>query len=45
MNAVLDWVMIFPLGWGVRGAAIATSISIMFGGIIAMSYLLFLPRP
>ena len=44
MNAVLDWVMIFPLGWGVRGAAIATSISIMFGGIIAMSYLLFFAK-
>lgn len=41
MNIVLDWVMIFPLGWGVKGAAIATSISIMTGGIIALSYLLF----
>ena len=41
MNIVLDWVMIFPLGWGVKGAAIATSLSIMTGGIIALSYLLF----
>lgn len=41
MNIVLDWVMIFLLGWGVKGAAIATSISIMAGGIIALSYLLF----
>lgn len=41
MNIVLDWLMIFPLGWGVKGAAIATSISIMTGGIIALSYLLF----
>ena len=44
MNIVLDWVMIFPLGWGVKGAAIATSISIMTGGIIAISYLLFYAR-
>lgn len=41
MNVVLDWVMIFPLGWGVRGAAIATSVSVIFGGIIVMSYSLF----
>ena len=44
MNIVLDWVMIFPLGWGVKGAAIATSVSIMAGGIIALAYLLFYAR-
>lgn len=44
MNIVLDWVMIFPLGWGVKGAAIATSISILTGGTIALSYLLFYAR-
>ena len=44
MNIVLDWVMIFPLGWGVKGAAVATSISIMTGGIIALAYLLFYTR-
>ena len=44
MNIVLDWVMIFPLGWGVKGAAIATSISIMTGGVIALAYLLFYAR-
>lgn len=44
MNIVLDWVMIFPLGLGVKGAAIATSISIMAGGAIALSYLLFYAR-
>ena len=44
MNIVLDWVMIFPLGWGVKGAAVATSISIMTGGIIALAYLLFYAR-
>lgn len=41
MNIMLDWLMIFPLGLGVKGAAIATSISIMAGGLIALSYLLF----
>lgn len=25
LNIVLDWVMVFPLGMGVRGAALATS--------------------
>lgn len=41
VNAVLDWVFIFPLGMGVKGAAIATSISVVVGGVIAMTYLLF----
>lgn len=40
-NAVLDWVFIFPLGMGVKGAAIATGISVVVGGIMAMVYLLF----
>lgn len=40
-NAVLDWVFIFPLGMGVKGAAIATGISVVVGGLIAMIYLLF----
>ena len=33
--------MIFLFGWGVKGAAIATSISIISGGIIALAYLFF----
>lgn len=44
LNGVLDWLMIFPLGWGLRGAAIATSISIMTGGVIALTYLLFFAK-
>ena len=36
LNALLDWVFIFPLGMGVKGAAIATSISIIVGGIMAL---------
>lgn len=41
LNAVLDWLFIFPLGMGVKGAAIATCISIIIGGIMALVYLLF----
>lgn len=41
INVVLDWVFIFPLGWGVMGAAFATSISFFIGGTIAILYLLF----
>lgn len=44
LNALLDWVFIFPLGMGVKGAAIATSISIATGGFIALVYLLFFAR-
>lgn len=39
MNVVLDYVFIFPLGMGVRGAALATFMSCMAGGIMVMGYL------
>lgn len=39
MNVVLDYVFIFPLGMGVRGAALATFLSCMAGGIMVMGYL------
>ena len=39
-NAILDWLFIFPLGMGVKGAAIATALSISLGGIMALVYLL-----
>ncbi|MDE6669443.1 MAG: MATE family efflux transporter [Muribaculaceae bacterium] len=38
LNIVLDWWMVFPLGMGVRGAALATSISCIVGGIMAVAY-------
>lgn len=41
LNAILDWLFIFPLGMGVKGAAIATMMSISVGGIMALVYLLF----
>ena len=44
LNIVLDWLFIFPLGMGVKGAAIATMISLIAGGLMAASYLLFFAR-
>lgn len=44
INVVLDWLFIFPLGLGVTGAAAATTLSLVFGGIICMGYLLFHAR-
>lgn len=41
LNVLLDWLFIFPLGMGVEGAAIATSISISVGGFMALGYLFF----
>ncbi len=39
INLVLDWIFIFPLQWGVMGAAVATSISLVAGGGVAVMYL------
>ena len=36
LNVLLDWLFIFPLGWGVMGAAFATAISVSVGGGIAL---------
>lgn len=44
LNAFLDWVFIFPLEMGVKGAAIATTISITVGGVMALAYLLFFAK-
>lgn len=38
VNVILDWVFIFPLGMGVKGAAMATSISCVLGGMMALFY-------
>ena len=40
LNAILDWVFIFPFGLGVKGAAMATSISCFVGSSIAVAYML-----
>lgn len=38
INIVLDYVMIFPMGMGVTGAAVATSISCVIGGLMVLAY-------
>lgn len=38
INIVLDYVFIFPLGMGLKGAGIATFISVLVGGIMVMIY-------
>ena len=44
LNMILDWLFIFPLDMGVKGAAIASSLSTFTGGIMAITYLLFYSR-
>ncbi len=40
VNIGLDWLFIFPLGMGVAGAAIASTISMAVGAVIALVYLI-----
>ena len=42
LNILLDWLFIFPLQMGVKGAAIASMLSITVGGLMALYYMLFL---
>lgn len=44
VNVLLDWIFIFPLGWGVMGAAFASTLSVAIGGLIVIVYLLFYAR-
>lgn len=39
INIVLDYLFIFVFGWGLMGAAFATSIGTMFGGLMTILYL------
>ena len=39
LNILLDYLFIFPLGWGMKGAAAATGISVTVGGFMTMIYL------
>ncbi|MDE5989256.1 MAG: MATE family efflux transporter [Duncaniella sp.] len=41
LNVILDYLFIFPLGMGIRGAALATFLSCMAGGFMVMIYLGF----
>lgn len=38
VNLVLDWLFIFPMGMAVKGAAIATSIACIVGGLMSIAY-------
>lgn len=38
-NAFLDWLFIFPLGMGVKGAAIATTIACLISAAMALVYI------
>lgn len=38
LNIVGDYILIFPMGMGVKGAALATSTSIIVGGLMTMAY-------
>lgn len=38
INIALDWWLVFPMDMGVRGAALATSLSCCVGGVMAVAY-------
>lgn len=44
INIVLDYVMLFEWGWGLRGIAIATAIGNWFGGLMVLYYMLFMAK-
>lgn len=44
LNLVLDWLFIFPLNMGVKGAAMASSIATAVGGVMALIYLFFFAK-
>lgn len=41
LNIFLDWWMVFPLDMGIRGAAVATSISCIVAGLMVLTYFVF----
>ena len=41
LNIFLDWLMVFPLAMGIKGASIATSISCIVGGLMVLTYFIF----
>lgn len=43
-NIVLDWLMIVVFGWGLIGAAVASTLSMFIGGMVAMWYMFFAAR-
>ena len=41
LNIFLDWYMVYPLAMGIKGAAIATSLSCIVAGIMVVAYFVF----
>lgn len=41
LNIFLDWYMVFPLGMGITGASMATSISCIVAGTMVVAYFIF----
>ncbi len=44
LNILLDYLFVFPFGWGIGGAALATSISGFVGVILAFIYFMFFAK-
>lgn len=44
LNIFLDWLFIFPFGWGLEGAAKATSLSFGIAGLMVLFYFIWLPK-
>ena len=44
LNIILDWVFVFPLQWGIFGAAVATSISAGVGSLMVAYYFIRLSK-
>lgn len=41
LNCFLDWLFVFPLKWGIGGAAFATGISVGVGMLMVLAYFFF----
>ncbi|MBR6287144.1 MAG: MATE family efflux transporter [Bacteroidaceae bacterium] len=41
LNILFDYLFIFPFGWGLEGAAMATSFSFAIGGLLGIFYIFF----
>lgn len=44
LNIILDYIFIFEFGWGIMGAAFATSLGTVVGGLLTLIYLLKFSR-
>lgn len=44
LNIFLDWLFIFPFGWGLDGAAKATCFSFCIAGLMVVYYFVSMPR-